>query len=78
MSPVRAVGAAKKAFEQYDVTDFVVDCDYELDKLLAETRNPKKLRIFVRIATRAGRRGAGIVEQVRHHPGGTRRGCCSA
>jgi ornithine decarboxylase len=54
MSPVRAVGAAKKAFEQYGVTDYVVDCDYELDKLLAETKQPKKLRIFVRIATPLG------------------------
>ncbi|MEI9887005.1 MAG: hypothetical protein WDN08_11000 [Rhizomicrobium sp.] len=54
MSPVRAVGAARKAFEQYGVTDYVVDCDYELEKLLAETKNPKKLRIFVRIATPLG------------------------
>ena len=54
MSPVRAVGAARIAFEKYGVTDYVVDCDYELDKLLAETRQPKKLRIFVRIATPLG------------------------
>jgi ornithine decarboxylase len=54
MAPVRANGAAKKAFEQYGVTDYVVDCDYELEKLIAETKNPKKLRIFVRIATPLG------------------------
>jgi ornithine decarboxylase len=54
MAPVRANGAAKVAFEKYGVTDYVVDCDYELDKLLAETGNPKKLRIFVRIATPLG------------------------
>ena len=54
MSPVRAVGAAKIAFEKYDVCDYVVDCDYELDKLLAETKQPKKLRIFVRVATPLG------------------------
>src|SRR6202000_53997 len=31
MAPVRAVGAAKTAFTKYGVTDFVVDCDYELE-----------------------------------------------
>lgn len=54
MAPVRAVGAAKLAFEKYGVSDYVVDCDYELDKLIAETKQPKKLRIFVRIATPLG------------------------
>jgi ornithine decarboxylase len=54
MAPVRAAGTARIAFEKYGVTDYVVDCDYELDKLLAETKNPKKLRIFVRIATPLG------------------------
>jgi ornithine decarboxylase len=54
MAPVRAVGAAKLAFEKYGVNDYVVDCDYELDKLIAETKQPKKLRIFVRIATPLG------------------------
>ena len=54
MAPVRAVGTAKAAFEKYGVTDYVIDCDYELDKLLAETGNPKKLRVFVRIATPLG------------------------
>ena len=37
MTPVRLPGAAKVAFEKYGVTDYVVDCDFELDKLLAET-----------------------------------------
>ena len=54
MAPVRAPGAAKVAFEKYGVTDYVIDCDYELEKLLAETKQPKKLRIFVRIATPLG------------------------
>jgi ornithine decarboxylase len=54
MAPVRAAGTAKIAFEKYGVTDYVIDCDYELDKLLAETNAPKKLRIFVRIATPLG------------------------
>jgi ornithine decarboxylase len=54
MAPVRAAGTAKIAFEKYGVTDYVIDCDYELDKLLAETGAAKKLRIFVRIATPLG------------------------
>jgi ornithine decarboxylase len=54
MAPVRAPGAAKIAFEQHNVRDFVVDCDFELDKLLAETGGGKSLRIFVRIATPLG------------------------
>jgi ornithine decarboxylase len=54
MAPVRAAGTAKIAFEKYGVTDYVIDCDYELEKLLAETGNAKKLRVFVRIATPLG------------------------
>ncbi len=54
MTPVRLPGAAKIAFEKYGVTDYVVDCDFELDKLLAETGGAKSLRVFVRIATPLG------------------------
>src|SRR5271154_4632437 len=54
MAPVRAAGAAHAAFTKHDVTDYVVDCDYELDKLLAETKGGPKLRVFVRIATPLG------------------------
>jgi ornithine decarboxylase len=54
MAPVRLAGHAKAAFEKYGVTDYVVDCDAELDKLIAETGQPKNLRIFVRIATSLG------------------------
>ncbi|MBV9331805.1 MAG: alanine racemase, partial [Alphaproteobacteria bacterium] len=54
MSPVRLPGAAKAAFEKYGVTDYVVDCDFELDKLLSEVKDPRKLRVFVRIATPLG------------------------
>ena len=54
MAPVRQVGSAKTAFEKYGVTDYVVDCDYELDKLLGEVQTPDKLRIFVRVATPLG------------------------
>jgi ornithine decarboxylase len=54
MAPVRAPGSARAAFQKHNVTDYVVDCDFELDKLLAETGDAKKLRIFVRIATPLG------------------------
>ena len=49
MAPVRLPGQAKAAFEKHGVTDFVVDSDAELDKLLAEIPSPKKLRVFVRL-----------------------------
>ena len=54
MAPVRLAGQAKAAFEQYGVTDFVVDSDSEFDKLLAETGAPKKLRVFVRLVAQLG------------------------
>lgn len=54
MSPLRFPGHGKIAYEQFGVRDFVVDCDEELDKLIAETGNPKDLRIFVRLSAAAG------------------------
>jgi ornithine decarboxylase len=54
MAPVRLPGTAMIAYEKHNVRDFVIDCDYELDKLLAETKGAKDLRIFVRIATPLG------------------------
>ena len=54
MAPVRLPGQAKAAFGKYGVADFVVDSDSELDKLLSETGNAKKLRIFVRLVAQLG------------------------
>ena len=54
MAPVRLVGHAKGAFEEFGVTDFVVDSDFELDKLLKEISDPSRLRIFVRLAAALG------------------------
>ena len=54
MAPVRIPGEAGTAWRQHGLTDFVVDCDPELDKLLAETDGGKALRIFVRVATPLG------------------------
>jgi ornithine decarboxylase len=54
MAPLRLSGHGKAAFEKFGVTDFVVDCDDELDKLIAETGNPKRLRIFVRLSAASG------------------------
>jgi ornithine decarboxylase len=54
MAPVRLRGHAKGAFENFAVTDFVVDSDFELDKLLAEIPDPSKIRVFVRLAAALG------------------------
>ncbi len=54
MAPVRIPGEAGAAVRQHGITDFVVDCDPELDKLLSETEGGKGLRIFVRVATPLG------------------------
>jgi len=54
MAPVRLAGQAAAAFKRHGVTDFVVDSDSELDKLLAETGEPKKIRIFVRLVAQLG------------------------
>jgi ornithine decarboxylase len=54
MAPVRLPGQAKAAFEQHGVTDFVIDSESELEKLLAETADPKRLRVFVRLVAQLG------------------------
>lgn len=54
MAPVRLPGTARAAYERYGVRDFVVDCDWELAKLLDETHGGKDCRIFVRLATPLG------------------------
>jgi ornithine decarboxylase len=54
MAPVRLPGQAKAAFEKHGVTDFVVDSESELEKLLAETGKPAKLRVFVRLVASLG------------------------
>ncbi|GAA0548395.1 type III PLP-dependent enzyme [Rhizomicrobium palustre] len=54
MAPVRLPGHAKAAFEQYGVTDYVVDCEFELEKLLSEIEDHSRLRIFVRLAAALG------------------------
>ena len=54
MAPVRLPGQAKAAFEKHGVTDFVVDSEAELEKLLIETGNAKKLRVFVRLVAQLG------------------------
>jgi ornithine decarboxylase len=54
MAPVRIPGEAGAAWQRHGLTDFVVDSDPELDKLLSETDGGKGLRIFVRVATPLG------------------------
>src|SRR3954470_3642748 len=54
MAPVRLAGAARAAFHKHGVADYVIDCDFELDKLLAETTGGAGLRIFVRLSAPLG------------------------
>jgi len=54
MAPVRLPGTARIAYTEHDIRDFVVDCDFELDKLLSETGGGKDCRIFVRLSTPLG------------------------
>jgi ornithine decarboxylase len=54
MAPVRLPGTAAIAYSRHGVRDFVVDCDFELDKLLSETQGGKDCRIFVRLSTPLG------------------------
>ena len=54
MSPLRLPGAGAEAYKRYGIRDFVIDSDYELDKLLRETDSAKDLRVFVRLAATLG------------------------
>jgi len=54
MAPVRLKGQAAAAFTTHGVTDFVIDSEAELDKLLAETAAPGKIRVFVRLVASLG------------------------
>lgn len=54
MAPVRLPGTARTAYTEHRMRDFVIDCDFELDKLLAETGGGKDCRIFVRLSTPLG------------------------
>lgn len=54
MAPVRLAGQGKAAYEKYGVTDFVVDSESELRKLLVETGAPQNLRVFVRLVASLG------------------------
>jgi ornithine decarboxylase len=54
MAPVRLGGQGAAAFTKHGVTDFVIDSEAELEKLLAETGAPTKIRIFVRLVASLG------------------------
>lgn len=53
MAPVKLKGAAAEAYHEYGVRDFVIDCEAELTKILAET-GARDLTIYVRLATAKG------------------------
>lgn len=48
MNPVKSESAIKKAYEDYQVKAFVLDADWELEKILAATNYAKDLILFVR------------------------------
>jgi ornithine decarboxylase len=54
MAPVRLGGQARAALQTHGVSDFVIDSDSELDKLLAEVGDAKKIRVFVRLVASLG------------------------
>jgi ornithine decarboxylase len=50
MHPVKSRRSIARAFHDYGVKTFVVDCEDELDKILAETNGAKDLTLVVRLA----------------------------
>jgi ornithine decarboxylase len=53
MAPVRFIGASKEAFHKYGVTDFVLDSDEELEKIISETGS-RDLTLYVRLKADVG------------------------
>ena len=60
-------GRGEAAFTKYGVRDFVVDCDYELDKLLAETKGGPSAAHLRAHCHASGWRGARTLQQIRHN-----------
>jgi ornithine decarboxylase len=50
MHPVKSRRAIARAYADYGVKTFVLDCEDELDKILAETNGAKDLTLIVRMA----------------------------
>ncbi|MGD2132726.1 MAG: type III PLP-dependent enzyme [Maricaulaceae bacterium] len=50
MHPVKSRRAIRRAYFDYDVRAFALDCDDELSKILVETDNAKDLTLIIRIA----------------------------
>lgn len=50
MHPVKSRRAIARAFHEYGVKTFALDCEDELDKILAETGGAKDLTLLVRLA----------------------------
>ena len=53
MHPVKPRHAIRKAYFDYDIKCFALDCEDELQKIVEETRGAKDLELFVRIAVPA-------------------------
>ena len=50
LHPVKSRDAIRKAYFDYNVRIFVLDCEAELDKILTETEHARDLTLIVRIA----------------------------
>lgn len=53
MHPVKSRHAIRKAYHDYDIKCFALDCEDELQKIIEETDGAKDLELFVRIAVPA-------------------------
>lgn len=50
MHPVKSRGLIRKAYFDYGIRTFALDCEAELEKILAETGNARDLTLMVRMA----------------------------
>jgi len=50
MHPVKSRTAIRRAYFDFGIRDFSLDCEAELDKILEETGNASDLNLFVRVA----------------------------
>jgi len=50
MHPIKSRAAIRRAYFEFGIRDFSLDCEAELDKILEETGDARDLNLFVRVA----------------------------
>jgi len=50
MHPIKSRLSIRRAYFEFGIRDFALDCEAELDKILEETGNAKDLNLFVRLS----------------------------